>query len=32
VWTPLYESHAGKRLLIEVARLPFLYAAGLTAN
>ena len=32
VWTPLYERHAGKRLLIEVAKLPLLYAAGLTAN
>jgi hypothetical protein len=29
VWTPLYERHAGKRLLIEVARLPLLHAAGL---
>ena len=31
VWTPLYESHAGKRLLIEVARLPLLYAASLSS-
>jgi hypothetical protein len=29
VWTPLYESYAGKRLLIELARLPLLHAAAL---
>jgi hypothetical protein len=32
VWIPLYESHSGKRLLIEVARLPLLSAVGLTGS
>jgi hypothetical protein len=30
-WTPLYMSHSGKRLLIEVASLPLLRAASLNS-